>query len=96
MEQLALKPSELADILGGRNRVSEILYKKRQLTIEMTRSLRKRLAMPPNRYLHEPTDEILNEEFVKPLGLTANAPAKAIGCGPSESGRFSRIKEVSL
>jgi HTH-type transcriptional regulator / antitoxin HigA len=28
MEQLELKPSDLADILGGRNRVSEILNKK--------------------------------------------------------------------
>jgi HTH-type transcriptional regulator/antitoxin HigA len=37
MEQLELKPSDLADILGGRNRVSEILNKKRQLTVEMMR-----------------------------------------------------------
>lgn len=46
MEQLELKPSDLADILGGRNRVSEILNKKRKLTVEMMRSLRKRLAIP--------------------------------------------------
>jgi HTH-type transcriptional regulator/antitoxin HigA len=46
MEQLDLKPSDLADILGGRNRVSEVLNKKRKLTVEMMRSLRKRLAIP--------------------------------------------------
>jgi HTH-type transcriptional regulator/antitoxin HigA len=46
MEQLDLKPSDLADILGGRNRVSEVLKKKRKLTVEMMRSLRKRLAIP--------------------------------------------------
>ena len=46
MEQLERKPSDLADILGGRNRVSEILNKKRKLTVEMMRSLRKRLALP--------------------------------------------------
>jgi len=46
MEQLELKPSDLADILGGRNRVSEVLNKKRKLTVEMMRSLRKRLAIP--------------------------------------------------
>jgi HTH-type transcriptional regulator / antitoxin HigA len=46
VEQLELKPSGLADILGGRNRVSEILNKKRKLTVEMMRSLRKRLAIP--------------------------------------------------
>jgi HTH-type transcriptional regulator / antitoxin HigA len=37
MEQLELKPSDLADILGGRNRVSEVLNKKRNLTVEMMR-----------------------------------------------------------
>jgi HTH-type transcriptional regulator/antitoxin HigA len=46
MEQLDLKASDLADILGGRNRVSEVLNKKRKLTVEMMRSLRKRLAIP--------------------------------------------------
>lgn len=46
MEQLELKPSDLADILGGRNRVSEVLNKKRKLTVEMMRSLRKHLAIP--------------------------------------------------
>ena len=46
MEQLGLKPSDLARILGGRNRVSEVLNKKRKLTVEMMRSLRKHLAIP--------------------------------------------------
>jgi antitoxin HigA-1 len=30
-----------------------------------------------------PPGEILNEEFLKPLGLTANAHAKAIGVPPN-------------
>ena len=46
MEQLDLKPSDLAEILGGRSRASEILNKKRKLTVEMMRSLRKSLAIP--------------------------------------------------
>ena len=46
MEQLELKPSDLADILGGRSRVSEVLNRKRKLTVEMMRSLRKHLAIP--------------------------------------------------
>lgn len=46
MEQLELKPSDLADILGSRSRVSEILNKKRKLTVEMMKSLRKRLSIP--------------------------------------------------
>jgi HTH-type transcriptional regulator/antitoxin HigA len=46
MEQLELKPSDLAKILGGRSRVSEVLNKKRKLTVEMMRSLRRHLAIP--------------------------------------------------
>ena len=46
MEQLDLKPSDLAKILGGRSRVSEVLNRKRKLTVEMMRSLRKHLAIP--------------------------------------------------
>ena len=46
MEQLGLKASDLAKILGGRSRVSEILNRKRKLTVEMMRSLRKRLDIP--------------------------------------------------
>jgi HTH-type transcriptional regulator/antitoxin HigA len=46
MEQLGLKPSDLAKILGGRSRVSEILNKKRKLTVDMMRSLRRHLDIP--------------------------------------------------
>ena len=46
MEQLGLKSSDLAKILGGRSRVSEVLNRKRKLTVEMMRSLRKRLDIP--------------------------------------------------
>ena len=46
IEQLGLKPSDLAKILGGRSRVSEVLNKKRKLTVEMMRSLHKHLAIP--------------------------------------------------
>jgi HTH-type transcriptional regulator / antitoxin HigA len=51
MEQLGLKPSDLAKILGGRSRVSEILNKKRKLTVEMMRSLHKHLAIPADSLL---------------------------------------------
>jgi len=46
MEQLGLKPSDLAKILGGRSRVSEVLNRKRKLTVDMMRSLRKHLSIP--------------------------------------------------
>ncbi len=45
MEQLGLKAADLARILGGRSRVSEVLNKKRKLTVDMMRSLRKHLAI---------------------------------------------------
>jgi HTH-type transcriptional regulator/antitoxin HigA len=51
MEQLGLKPSDLARILGGRNRVSEVLNRKRKLTVDMMRSLRKHLGVPPESLL---------------------------------------------
>jgi len=46
MEQLGLKSSDLAKILGGRSRVSEVLNRKRKLTVDMMRSLRKRSDIP--------------------------------------------------
>lgn len=46
MEQLGLRASDLAKILGGRSRVSEVLNRKRKLTVDMMRSLRKRLDIP--------------------------------------------------
>lgn len=46
MEQLGLKQSDLAKYLGGRSRASEILNRKRKLTIDMMRSLRKYLDIP--------------------------------------------------
>ena len=52
MEQLELKPSDLAKILGGRNRVSEVLNKNRKLTVEMMRSLRKHLGVPAESLLN--------------------------------------------
>src|SRR6266540_5203195 len=46
MDQLGLKASDLAKILGGRNRASEVLNKKRNLTVEMMRSLHKHWSIP--------------------------------------------------
>jgi hypothetical protein len=48
--QPRLKPSDLTKILGGRSRVSEVLNKKRKLTVEMMRSLHNTWPFPPTRY----------------------------------------------
>ena len=47
MEEMKLKQVDLADIIGGKNRVSEVLNRKRKLTLEMIRNLTKRLNLSP-------------------------------------------------
>ena len=46
MEQEGLKQKDLITIVGSKSRVSEILNKKRKLTIEMIRNLHKQLHIP--------------------------------------------------
>ncbi len=46
MEQLGLKQSDLTDAMGGKNRVSEILNRRRKLTAEMMRKLHKQFNIP--------------------------------------------------
>jgi HTH-type transcriptional regulator/antitoxin HigA len=46
MEQMGYKPSDLAHFIGYKSRVSEILHKKRKLTLEMIRILGKELNIP--------------------------------------------------
>jgi HTH-type transcriptional regulator/antitoxin HigA len=46
MEQLGLRQTDLASLLGGKSRVSEVLGGKRALTINMIRTLNARLGIP--------------------------------------------------
>ncbi|OGU35310.1 MAG: transcriptional regulator [Ignavibacteria bacterium GWB2_35_6b] len=46
IEQLGLKQSDLAEAMGGKNRVSEVLNGKRSLTAAMMRELHKRFNIP--------------------------------------------------
>ncbi len=48
MEQESLKQKDLIAIIGSSSRVSEILNKKRKLTLEMIRNLHKNLENPFN------------------------------------------------
>jgi HTH-type transcriptional regulator/antitoxin HigA len=43
MEEMHLKQVDLIDVIGGKSRVSEILNRKRKLTVEMIRKLTARL-----------------------------------------------------
>lgn len=46
MEQVGLKQKDLVSIVGSKSRVSEILNKKRKLTIQMIRNLHNQLHIP--------------------------------------------------
>lgn len=48
MEEMHLKQKDLANVIGGNNRVSEVLNKKRKLTVEMIRNLTIKLNLSPN------------------------------------------------
>lgn len=53
MEQLGIKQKDLAEVLGFKSRVSEVLNRKRKLTLEMIRSLHKTLNIPTNVLIQE-------------------------------------------
>ena len=53
MEQLGIKQKDLAEVLGFKSRVSEIMNKKRKLTLEMIRKLHKSLNIPTNVLIQE-------------------------------------------
>ncbi len=46
MEQMGLEKSDIVSILGGENRVSEILNRKRKLNLKMIRNLHDKLNIP--------------------------------------------------
>ena len=46
MQQQGLKQKDLAELLGGKSRASEILSRKRRLTVPMIRTLSRRLHIP--------------------------------------------------
>ena len=46
MKERCLRNRDLAELLGGRNRVSEVLARRRPLTLHMIRALHQRLELP--------------------------------------------------
>jgi len=53
MEQEGLIQNDLVDLFGNKSRVSEILNKKRKLTLDMIRNLNKHLNIPFENLLGE-------------------------------------------
>lgn len=46
MEQMGMKKKDLAEIIGYKSRVTEILNRKRKLTLKMIRNLHEKLRIP--------------------------------------------------
>jgi len=57
MEQMGMKQKDLAEVVGFKSRVSELLNKKRKLTLEMIRKI--------SSTLHIPTDVLVQEYIVE-------------------------------
>ena len=55
MEQQNLKPSDLTPYIGNRSKVSEILSRKRPLTLSMMRAIEKGLGIPAKVLMNEST-----------------------------------------
>ena len=53
MEEMQLKQVDLVDEIGGKSRVSEVLNRKRKLTVDMIRNLTKRLNLSPGLLIND-------------------------------------------
>lgn len=54
MEQQGLRQKDIAPLLGGKNRASEVLSRRRPLTLPMIRSLYEKLDLAPGLLIREP------------------------------------------
>lgn len=48
MEEMNMNQADLVDMIGSKSRVSEVLNKRRKLTVEMTRKLADKLKLSAN------------------------------------------------
>ena len=53
MEQMNMKKKDLAEVIGYKSRVSEILNRKRKLSLNMIRELHKKLKIPYDSLMSE-------------------------------------------
>lgn len=57
MQEQGLRQADIAAIVGGKNRASEILSRKRPLTLSMIRALHEKLGIPSELLIREPAAE---------------------------------------
>lgn len=55
MEQMGLRPADLVPDLGSRAKVSEVFSGKRRLSLKMIRNLHRRLGIPAEVLINEPS-----------------------------------------
>lgn len=76
MEEQGLRQKDIAEILGGKNRASEVLSGKRGLTLPMIRALHEKLAIPPELLIREPAAEYRPNEHVDAADVPADLLVK--------------------
>jgi HTH-type transcriptional regulator / antitoxin HigA len=54
MQEQGLRQADIAGIVGGKNRASEVLSRKRPLTLAMVRALHEKLGIPSELLIQEP------------------------------------------
>ena len=57
MQEQGLRQADIAALVGGKNRASEILARKRPLTLAMIRALHEKLGIPSELLIREPVAE---------------------------------------
>ncbi len=76
MEQQGLRQKDIADLLGGKNRASEVLARKRPLTLSMIRALHERLHIPSELLIREPEATYNISEEIDPGNIPLALLAK--------------------
>ena len=69
MEEQGLRQKDIADLLGGKNRASEILTQKRPLTLPMIRALHERLGIPADLLIGEPYPATRADYDIEPQNI---------------------------
>lgn len=80
MEQRGLEPRDLVRYIGSRNRVYEVLNRKRPLTLRMVWQLHKRLGIPAELLIKVPEQQAVDSDAkcnaLHRLASSANSSAK--------------------
>lgn len=76
MEQQGLRQKDIADLLGGKNRASEILAKKRALTLPMIRAVYEKLNIPADILIREPMSGYMASTAVREKDVPVDVVVK--------------------